>query len=1155
MKKFITSFIAGIVLTVQVMSPGQADAACAKVTLEILQPLTLERVAFDAKLVLTNNVPDSPLEEVRLDVIIKNNAGVNSDSMFFVRKPVLTGVNALDGTGTVASGAKAEAHWLIIPSPGAGVTIENGIPTQIGVDYLVGATLTYTIAGKKEVVAINPDKITVKPMPQLVLDYFLPFNVLGDNPFTVPVEAPVPYSLALRVFNDGYGPADKLKIFSAQPRITKNDQGLLIDFKLLGTTVNDSAASPSLTVNFGDIPSKKAATAYWQMISTLTGRFIEFKAEFSHASELGGELTSFLRETNAHYLNHMIKVNLPGRDALLDFLAQTDTTDKTNVEHFPDAIYESEIPNGSTDLATARTPVTVLLPTVSPTRPTSSAPTVQLELPTGQSGWIYTRLPDPAAGLLKLLDVTRSDGVHLDPHNFWVEEGVDKGFNRIFTLHFVDYRMEAAASGSYTIIYTTPDIDTVPPVTTLVLDGTATGSAPFYIPLETRILLTARDNDGGSGVASMFKRVVGQDELFVASYPFSFDAAGSYTLEYYSSDRAGNVESTKSARIIAVSAAPEIKSFTALPSLFAPQAPKGVVALRSVDFIVKATSVVPSLPVELAIASGSAFDESRVVRTIKGVAVSATDLKLTWDGKDANGNFVSSGPYTVRLKVSDGLENLLVTPASPHSVIATASITVADWFTSTALDPNPTAEQLHPRASGKKIVWQDLRNGNWDIYLKDTTSGIAATQLTTDPANQQWPSIDGTIVVWQDYRNGNWDIYGYDLAAAREFAICTEAGDQERPVISGDWVVWQDNRNGNGDIYAYNISTKETVRITSHERDQLHPAISGTMVAWEDYRYGTGDIFSYDLTARSEARVTTEPQNQSQPGVSGSTLTWTDQRNGQQDIYAYTPSRGTLQITFGAGEHTQSVVAGDTLVYTDFEAGTNDPNLSYRVLSSGTGGRLSSNPARQEEPTIGDKLVAWQDSRDGKYQIYTAALELEALPVEATLQAGMNLVAVGAGLAAQYPTAAALLTSLGSTLGIERILAHDPVHNTYSEATPGSGDFALIKGMGLTIYAGKSGMLTLAGAGETASYTLLPGANQIGILTVPFGYTAYDLVKSIGQSNIQSVRRYDNVTGSWQTVALRDTATGSENIGSNFTINSGEALIITMKNRVDGWSP
>ncbi|MEK7557176.1 MAG: ATP-grasp domain-containing protein, partial [Patescibacteria group bacterium] len=71
----------------------------------------------------------------------------------------------------------------------------------------------------------------------LVLDYFMPYEVLGDNPFTKEVEAPVPYPLAVRVLNVGYGSAASLKIDSAQPKIVSNAQGLLIDFKLLGSSV------------------------------------------------------------------------------------------------------------------------------------------------------------------------------------------------------------------------------------------------------------------------------------------------------------------------------------------------------------------------------------------------------------------------------------------------------------------------------------------------------------------------------------------------------------------------------------------------------------------------------------------------------------------------------------------------------------------------------------------------------------------------------------------------------------------------------------------------------------------------------------------------------------------------------------------------------
>lgn len=63
------------------------------------------------------------------------------------------------------------------------------------------------------------------------------------------------------------------------------------------------------------------------------------------------------------------------------------------------------------------------------------------------------------------------------------------------------------------------------------------------------------------------------------------------------------------------------------------------------------------------------------------------------------------------------------------------------------------------------------------------------------------PAVSGNLVVWQDYRNGNWDVYGYDLAAQKELPVCVAAGDQTRPDISGDVVVWEHTRNGNADMY------------------------------------------------------------------------------------------------------------------------------------------------------------------------------------------------------------------------------------------------------------------------------------------------------------------------------------------------------------------
>lgn len=1147
MKKYIVSVLVGVLLCFQGVSAPLSEAACAKVSMEILQQLTIERVAFDAKMAITNGIPDQALQNIRVDVNITDGSGNVKNDIFFVRPPILTNVSgALDGTGSVAAATSGEAHWLIIPSPGAGGQSANGT------DYWVGATLSYTIGTTTETIPINPAKIKVQPMPQLVLDYFMPYQVMGDNPFTPQVEPPAPYPLALRVMNDGYGKAANLRIDSAQPTIIANKQGLLVDFKILGAAVNDSAVTPSLTVNFGDLPSKKGATASWQMISTLSGKFKEFTTTFIHASALGGDLTSLITATNPHYLTHMVKVNLPGRDSRLDFLGyDTDLTNNPN--NLPQYIYESEIPNGSTNVADARQPVSVLLPASAPSPPTPTAPNVPLNLPAGATGWIYTKLDDPSQGLLQLLDVVRGDGVHLDPHNFWVDQGLDTNYKKTWTLQFIDYRADATTPCAYTLVFTVPSVDTTPPTTTLIFDGPATGTNPAYITPQTRLLLTATDNDGGSGVGGMFKKVVGQDSDFVPALPFNL-TAGNYTVQYYSVDLAGNVETTKSASVVVVAAAPAISSFTVTPATFSPQAPRGVAAARTVDFSLTTTSGMATLPVEIAISPGATFQASQVVRTLKGTATSGTVMDLVWDGKDSNGKLLATGTYTAQVKVADALDNPADLTAPVHTTTAVAAVTIADWFPARTVDPNPAADQLHPRVSGTKVVWQDQRNGRWDIYLKDLAAGASQLIPSASPDRER-PAIDGTIVVWQDYRSGNWDIYGYDLASGTEFPICTAPGDQTQPVIAGNWVAWQDNRSGNWDVYAYNLTTQETIQITSNERDQIHPAISGTIVTWEDYRHGFGEIYQYDLGTRTETQMSSGPADETLPAISGTTLVWSDRRNGQSDIYRYDPTRGALRVTYGTGDHSQPAVLNDLLVYTDYESGADDPNLSFRVLSSGAGDRLVTDPARQEEPAIGTNLVVWQDTRDGKYQIYFAPFTTETLPIVAQIKPGFNLVAVGNALAAQYASASSLITATGSDFGVDRLLLHDPLHNTFTEASAAGGDFGLTKGAGLVIYARTAGTLKLAESGEAATYTLLPGANQIGILTVPFGYSAYDLMNAVGLANIQSVRRFDTTSGAWQTVTVRVTAAGNGLVGANFAIQPGDGLVLTMKNRVDGWTP
>lgn len=99
----------------------------------------------------------------------------------------------------------------------------------------VGAFVRYTQGGEEDTIDVAPDTIRVMPMPILALDYFLPIDVLGDDPATTPIEPVVPFPLGLRLRNVGAGIAKNLKIDSGQPKIVENYQGLLLNFAITGS--------------------------------------------------------------------------------------------------------------------------------------------------------------------------------------------------------------------------------------------------------------------------------------------------------------------------------------------------------------------------------------------------------------------------------------------------------------------------------------------------------------------------------------------------------------------------------------------------------------------------------------------------------------------------------------------------------------------------------------------------------------------------------------------------------------------------------------------------------------------------------------------------------------------------------------------------------
>lgn len=400
-----------IALTAGVGTQTWAASVCAEVKLQIKQELTLERQGFDAMMQINNGYDMFAISNLSIAVTFQNETGgvvtatdnsSNLTAQFFCRVSSLANINAVTN-GNIAAGKTAEIHWLIIPSQGAGGT------NSLGMKYSVGATLQYYIRGERESIIVTPDTITVRPMPKLTLDYFLPFWVYGDDPWTPQSEEIIPFTLGLRVKNSGAGSANNLKVESAQPEITENKQGLLVDFALLGCEVQGEPQIKSLLATFGTIASQSAKMARWSMVASLIGRFTNFTASFTHADELGGELTSLIESVNTHTLIRDVLVDYPNRDRILDFLAGNETN-TTGIQ-----AYESD------QLA----PLTVndfsSVASLSDMGYTGEEHHYRLYVPPTVTPF-YVKKDLPSGVDRDVLVTTRSDGKVLDLANVWVSK-------------------------------------------------------------------------------------------------------------------------------------------------------------------------------------------------------------------------------------------------------------------------------------------------------------------------------------------------------------------------------------------------------------------------------------------------------------------------------------------------------------------------------------------------------------------------------------------------------------------------------------------------------------------------------------------------------------------------------------------------------------
>jgi hypothetical protein len=645
------------------------DGVCSTVKLKLDQEAVMTRSAFKAVLELSNNQPDTPLEQVGFDFEVRDAQGLVATDRFSVRLSSVTGIPAIDRTAPLAGKSSASASWIMVPFDTAAVHTDTV--------YYVGGSIHYKVGGIGFSIPVAQSRITVRPDAALHLKYFHQRDVVSDDPHTDVIEPAIPYHLAVMVENKGAGAARNLTITSAQPEIVENEKGLLIDFNIIGTQVAGQARSPSLKADFGNVQPNERKVATWDITSSLQGLFIDYKATFQHLDGFGDERLSLIKDVSIHEMIRMIEAQGTLADGLPDFLVN----DVPDLDDMPDTVHLSD---GTT------APVTLVQAGTLSGPVNSSNLTVNLTTAQG-AGWSYLRIPDPANAAYQLMAVTRSDGRQIPVgKNAWVTDRTFIGLGRRPRMENILHLADHNSTGQYSLTYAAITPDTSAP-TSRVEALPAQSSA--FIPVRW----SGQDNRG-LAVFDIYASVNGgpftlwmQRTTRFSSIYFG-EAGKSYAFYSRATDTSGNTESAPAA----AQASTTVSLENAAPVL-------ATIGNRQVDersvLEIQASSTDDG-PAEQLVYSIEADSNALVIDPQTG--------RLTWNTQETDGGRIISATITVTdgglpaksdsetftINVAESNEPPAINPVSPLTIAAGQALQVTINATDSDLPAQTLAYSL-----------------------------------------------------------------------------------------------------------------------------------------------------------------------------------------------------------------------------------------------------------------------------------------------------------------------------------------------------------------------------------------------------------------------------------------------------------------------------
>ncbi len=293
---------------------------------------------------------------------------------------------------------------------------------------------------------------------------------------------------------------------------------------------------------------------------------------------------------------------------------------------------------------------------------------------------------------------------------------------------------------------------------------------------------------------------------------------------------------------------------------------------------------------------------------------------------------------------------------------------------------------------GRSLAFASTRHSaRSDLYLQ-STSGLAVTKLTTDPADDAFPAFspDGDRIAFCSNRSGNWDVYVMDRDGRNVTAITQGAGHDLHPSFSPDGrrVVFCriGGRSDQWELWTADLVTGEKTMVGFGLFPDWSPRTDKDVIAFQRARQRGGRWFSLwtlELDGGEPTNVTEVAMSTNAALVApawspnGQKLAFatvvepqagmpdTDSSVGRQDIWTV-DSDGTNRhrITDGKGTYATPAWADNGRVFFVSDRGGTDCVWSARA--DATEPQPHGHPASDAEPEARDAAVRFDIERSDR---------------------------------------------------------------------------------------------------------------------------------------------------------------------------------------------